>query len=110
MSLWANDSDNTPPFVGYEYIAALIRFELLESDSGDSYSVRPNSFEVRSTEGREYEIPVYFVFEPEPLNATLSPEDSSVGWTASQIPIDERQPLLMFAGKFDRLWFKLYYD
>ncbi len=110
LSLRAADRDNTPPFLGWEYIAALIRFELLASDSGDTYGVSPNFFQAVSTEGREYELPVYFVFEPEPLSATLSPGDFTVGWAAFQIPTDERQPLLTGGGLADRIWFKLYDD
>ena len=110
LSLYLTNRDNTPPFPGFEYIAAWIRFEFLEGP--DSYGIRPNAFQVVSSKGQEYDLPPYFVFEYQPsLNALLYPGDSHTGYAAFQVPKNDPYPLLTFSSiGHQQVWLKLFDD
>jgi len=102
---------NSPPKEDHEYILAKIKFEYLSGPNIDtSYDVNAYSFNVISSEGKEYEVPM--VVEPEPaMDTSLYPGASHEGWTAYEIGVEDSQPLLTFGRDYQGrggIWFKLY--
>lgn len=102
---------NKPPREGFEYILAKIRFEYLKGPKPDViYEVSTYSFDVISSEGKEYENPD--VVEPEPeLSARLYPGATHEGWAAFEVAVNDSQPVLTFGRDYQGrggIWFKLY--
>lgn len=105
------NSFNDPPREGFEYILAKIRFECIKGPEPDViYEVSPNSFDVISSKGKEYENPS--LVEPEPqLSARLYPGASHEGWAAFEVAVNDSQPVLTFGRDYQGrggIWFKLY--
>ncbi len=102
---------NSLPKEDHEYILAKIKFEYLSGPNIDtSYDVSTYSFNIISSGGKEYEVPL--AVEPEPaIDASLYPGAFHEGWAAYEVAVEDSQPLLAFGRDYQGqggIWFKLY--
>jgi len=106
--LEAETSLNEAPRPGTEYILAKIRFEYLESTTGERYT--GFSFYSVSENGSDYES--VYLFEPDSLDWGMYPGDPPAeGWKTFEVRIDDEHPLLTMGRDWQGkggIWFELY--
>ncbi|MEE9286065.1 MAG: hypothetical protein V3V35_10115 [Dehalococcoidia bacterium] len=110
-SVFGADSSNAAPSPGGEYVVALVRFEYLRGpDPNTRFSLSTFDFKAVSSEGVDYDEPV-FVIEPKPrISANLYPGASHEGWLVLQVDADDAAPLITFGrDELGRggVWWKL---
>ena len=99
---------NEEPSAGIEYIMSKIRFEYIESSTGERYG--GYFFYAVSENGSDYKS--VYLFEPESLDGGMYPGDPPVeGWTTFGVSIDDEYPLLALGRDWQgnsSIWFELF--
>jgi hypothetical protein len=111
-----------PAMAGFEFILAQIRlgyFRRVRGLEDELYKLTEGQFMAVSADGKT-EFPVPPVLnQPQPplIDVTFNPGDTREGWILLQVPITEKQPLLVFKrqhvegayGIWGYIWFKLWF-
>lgn len=115
--LQSASTSNAPAKAGFDYVLALLRFELNAKVSPGNKSfqlVQPMQLVAMSADGKEYENVPVVLPKPE-LTGALKSGNPVEGWFAFQVEQKDRKPLMAFdpssggatlRGKV--LWFQLY--
>jgi hypothetical protein len=109
-----------PLQTGFEFVLAQIRlgyFRRVRGLEDEVYTLTKGQFMAVSSDGRnEYPVPPV-LSQPQPplIDVTFNPGDIREGWILLQVPVAEKQPLLVFKrqhvegayGIWGYIWFKL---
>lgn len=102
---------NNEPAEGNEYILARMDVTFLGSEYSEiRFDIATYSFEVISSDGREYDVP--FVVEPWPsFDVEMYAGGNFSGWAAFEVEMGDDRPSLSYGTDYlgrGGIWFQLY--